>query len=379
MKAIKQFISSISGLLKYNALEDDLKHIVFYSESGQDYHFFENIIKHIVSNNHKICYLTSDSQDPVFEKHNDKVISLYIGDGLARTILFHTLKADLFVLTMIDLNNHHLKRSINRVHYLLVPHTMVSTHMVDHENAYDHYDTICCVGQHQLDEIKKREQLYSLPPKQLLSCGYDRFDVLFDYCFKGNITKSAKTVLVAPSWGDEALLEVCGEELISSLLNNNFRVVLRPHPQTIRLNASMVSGLLEKFSDNNNFIFNPKMSSFDSLLQADIMVSDWSGVAIEFGLALEKPVLYIDVPPKMKNPDYKKLSLEPVEIKFRNMIGRIIPQNKVEQAGEIIEEMILSQDGIDYDLLRKEVVYNIGNSAQVTAQEILKISSQLTK
>jgi hypothetical protein len=302
-----------------------------------------------------------------------------VGDGLARLILFQTLKSNLLVLTMLDLDNYHLKRSFNKVHYVLVPHSMVSTHMADQDNVYDHYDTICCVGPHQLNEIRKREQVYSLPSKQLIKSGYDRFDVLFGLCRKDNIEKISKTVLIAPSWGECALLECCGEVLISSLLEKKYRVILRPHPQTIKLNSKIIDKLLKKFSGNSNFIFNREMSSFEALLQADIMVSDWSGAALEFALALEKPVLYVDVPPKMKNLDYKKLCIEPIEVKFRNKIGQILPKNKVDQAGDIIEEILLFPKNINYESLRKGVLYNIGNAAHVTAQNILEISSQISK
>ena len=57
------------------------------------------------------------------------------------------------------------------------------------------------------------------------------------------------------------------------------------------------------------------------------MISDWSGVAIEFALAFKKPVLFIDAPPKCKNPEYKKLNLVPIEISIRNKIGKILTTN----------------------------------------------------
>ena len=59
---------------------------------------------------------------------------------------------------MLDLNNFELKRSINPVHYVYLFHTLGSTHMVDHDNSYDHYDTILCAGPHQKKEIQIREK-----------------------------------------------------------------------------------------------------------------------------------------------------------------------------------------------------------------------------
>ena len=82
-----------------------------------------------------------------------------IGAGAVCTWFFQTLKADVMVLTMLDLQNFHLKRSLHPVHYVYVFHSMGSTHMVDHENSYDHYDSLLCVGPHHVEEIRRREQL----------------------------------------------------------------------------------------------------------------------------------------------------------------------------------------------------------------------------
>jgi hypothetical protein len=47
---------------------------------------------------------------------------------------------------------------------------------------------------------------------------------------------------------------------------------------------------------------------------------DWSGVAMEFAFGLEKPVLFIDVPRKVNNPEYKTLRAVPLEVSYRDQI-----------------------------------------------------------
>jgi YidC/Oxa1 family membrane protein insertase len=378
-KIINRILHPYKDLLRFKRLSKSERHIVIYSESSQDYHFFENILKYITQDfGKKVCYLTSDADDRVFGTENLMVLPFYIGQGLSRTILFQMVEANVFVLTMLDLHNLHLKRSPNDVHYILVPHTMVSTHMVDHANAYDNYDTICCVGPHHQQEIKKREELFSLPAKSLLPCGYDRFDVLYEKRNVAEIKETAEnlSVLIAPSWGEKALLETCGKKLIEALLACHYRVVLRPHPQTMRLNPTLIDELLQMFGDNKNFIYNPKMRSIETLLEADIMISDWSGVALEFGLALEKPILFVDVPPKMKNPDYQQLGITPIEMAFREKLGHVIQPQDVYLSAEIIEKLMQNHSRPDYDTLRKQALFNIGNSAYITAREIVKIADK---
>ena len=45
------------------------------------------------------------------------------------------------------------------------------------------------------------------------------------------------------------------------------------------------------------------------------MISDWSGVAIEYAFAFEKPVLFIDTPQKINNPDCYQIDIVPLEDK----------------------------------------------------------------
>ncbi|MNG16310.1 hypothetical protein D3C84_1002110 [compost metagenome] len=58
-----------------------------------------------------------------------------------------------------------------------------------------------------------------------------------------------------------------------------------------------------------------------SLLSSDIMLSDWSGAALEFAFGLERPVIFADVPRKVLNPDYTQIGLEPLEVQIRHCPG----------------------------------------------------------
>ena len=49
------------------------------------------------------------------------------------------------------------------------------------------------------------------------------------------------------------------------------------------------------------------LSSQGTVSESDIMISDWSGAAIEYALGLEKPVISVDVPRKVNNPGYKDI------------------------------------------------------------------------
>ena len=56
---------------------------------------------------------------------------------------------------------------------------------------------------------------------------------------------------------------------------------------------------------------------------ADLMISDWSGAALEYAFGIERPVLFLDVARKINNPRYVDLGIEPIEARMREQIGAV--------------------------------------------------------
>jgi YidC/Oxa1 family membrane protein insertase len=238
--------------------------------------------------------------------------------------------------------------------------------------AFDHFDTVLCVGQFQIEEIRKREQLYHLPPKKLVNIGYHRLDRLYaEVKRRKQDSQTLTKVLIAPSWGNENILESCGLELVRSLLKEPYRVTLRPHPQIIRNKPFLINEFIREFNSHPHFAIDRAIESDDSILQNDILITDWSGIALEF--ATERPVLFIDVPRKIRNRDYELLGIEPIESQLREHIGVIMAPEQVGNVDRFIKR--LHSDHTEY---RKRIVEqrarwieNFGHSAEVGPQEIV--------
>src|SRR5210317_2251155 len=155
-----------SGWRSYRKLPADWRNIVVYSESGQDWHYFEHLVRVLNEKlNKKVTYVTSDITDPGMDREHEFFKSICIPEGLFLTLHFNMQKADVVVLTMMDLDNLQLKKSINPVHYVYLFHSLGSTHRVDHANSYDAYDSLFCVGPHHVAEIRKREEMQGLPAR----------------------------------------------------------------------------------------------------------------------------------------------------------------------------------------------------------------------
>jgi YidC/Oxa1 family membrane protein insertase len=354
--------------------------IVFYSETHQDWHHLQPLIDFLAGPlSRRVCHVTSEPTAPLPASDGGRVHAFRIGGGAVCTWFFQTLEADVLVLTMLDLGNFQLKRSVHPVHYAYVFHSMGSTHMVDHENSYDHYDTLLCAGPHHVAEIRRREELRGLRPKRLFAQGYPRLERLVALAADTHPPPSGvPTALLAPTWGERSTLHVCGESLIAALLGGGINVIMRPHYHTARRSPEVVSRLIARFGSHPGFRHVDRMGESASLFESDLLISDWSAMPIEYALGLGKPVLFVDVPPRVQNPAYAELGLEPMEMRIRRELGAVLPLDRVADAPAYVSDLL--RDAAAFrdrgPALREAWTFNFGRSVEVGAREIARIADE---
>ena len=369
-----------SELKRFEKLSDFERSIVFYAENKASMDYFESLISELTEKmNLQICYVTSVKDDPILVSKSQRILPFYIGDGTARTKFFLTLKAKILVMDMPDLDQFHIKRSkIYPVHYVYLFHSMFSIHSYLRKGAIDNYDTIFCVGPHHVNEVRETEKIFELKPKNLVKYGFGRLDTLLQKKenFQGTNSDVRDLIIIAPSYGDNNLLEKCGIKLIEILLKSNFRVMLRPHLRTLRDSTELMGSINEKFEKNPNFILEKGDIPFDSYHDSKCMISDWSGISLEYAFIFERPVIFIDVPKKVLNPNSSDISLEPIEISIRKKIGHIVSPNSLEEIPLIIKD--LEKNAQIFNKQIKEIisntVYNVGESAKIGAKYIQQIN-----
>tara|TARA_B100001540_G_scaffold317257_1_gene349693 strand:+ start:764 stop:1924 length:1161 start_codon:yes stop_codon:yes gene_type:complete len=366
-------------LKKFENLPIDDKKIVFYSENENSMLIFESLIEKLVSEyNLNICYVTSSKNESILMRTKNHVNTFYIGDGMVRTKFFLNLKAKVMIMTMPDLETFHIKRSkIFPVHYVYMFHSMVSTHLVYHKTAFHNFDTILCVGDYQIQEIRNTEKLYNLKSKNLIKFGYSHLDNLMEMHHqeqsKSHLNKKKYTVLMAPSWGSDGIFETLSENIIEILLKNDYKVIFRPHPMSQKHSKKKIEKISKKFFQNNDFSLETNIPNFGSFLSSDIMITDWSGSALEFSFAFEKPVIFIDVPKKINNPEFEKISFTPIEISIREKIGKIIMPKDLDSLPKEIQLLISRRNEFEHQIaqIRNKMIFNIKESKKHGAEAII--------
>jgi len=376
--SLRFFIQEISDLLRYCLkTKNSSKEIVIYSEHKGYYQYYEGIIDSLI-NTHKqeICYITSDPHDPILSPPSVLIHSFYIKSLLPFFMLF--LKCKVCIMTMPDLDNFHIKRSVNDVHYVYVFHALLSTHLAYLYGALDHYDTILCCGPHHVEEIRKHEKICGLKPKNLVKAGYNKLEQVYSFYKKQTCCTSNDIILLAPSWGEANILETCGEQLVALLLQSGYEVILRPHPETIKRTPKVVSAYTERFGGNNNFTLERSIVSFESIFKASVLITDYSGLAFEYAFGTERPVIYLDVPPKIKNKKFNHLNIEPLDYKLRSKIGVCIAPDKITEVPTAIAKLINEQDDYKKRIIgfREKYVFAFGSSSAVSAQAVMDITQE---
>ena len=380
--------SGWKGWRRFKKLPWAWRNLVFYSESGQDWHQFAGLIEELNGRlDRKTTYVTSDPTDPGLRREHANYSAICIPEGLFLTVFFQVNRSDVFVLTMMDLHNLQLKRSLHPVHYVYLFHSMGSTHMVDNENSFDHYETLFCAGPHQMREIRRREELKGLPAKQLFDYGHPRLEEVialresWQRSTAGNaapVPAIPRTVLVAPTWGDSSIFNTCGRELIGLLLAAGYRVIMRPHYQSNRRTPEVIAAVRNCFAGHKRFEYVDRMGETDSILRSDILVSDWSAMVLEYAWGLEKPVLFIDVPRRIRNPNWQELGIEPIESAIRDQVGEIVAPHALDQAPAAIERLLADRDRFRARMreMRETMVFRLGHSVPDGAGEIARLSDE---
>lgn len=357
--------------------EDDMK-IVFYSEGSGFYKYYKDFIDEILAtSSYNIHYVTSDFNDAVFKMNNNRIIPYYIGDTKLISLMMK-ITADVVVMTMPDLQNFHIKRSLVRsdVKYVYVLHGPDSINLTMRKGSVDHYDVVLCSGPQMVEEIRETEKVYGLPKKKLIKCGYPLIDdMIADYESEAHTENPVKTVLIAPSWQPDNIIDSCIDEILSNLQGSGCKIIVRPHPQHIRHRKEYIDSLKSKYSYEGSPIeFQLDFSSNSTVFNADLLITDWSGIAFEYSFTTKRPSLFINTPMKIMNEEYQKISIVPSTLTLRSEVGESLDVDKIGEINSVVDHLLNHNREYAEKIAKclDEYIYHVGESDKVGARIILK-------
>lgn len=352
------------------------KQLVFYSEKNGFYKYYQNIIEYIMEHSDlTIDYITNDPKDAVFELAGERFRVYYIGDKRIISFMMK-MDANVVVMTTPDLEKYHIKRSLVRkdIEYIYVPHSINSSNLTLRTGAVNYFDTYFSPGPRAEKEVRAIEQLYGAKPKTIVHWGSGLLDnMIRDYNNMPKTVSETKTILVAPSWQEDNILDLCIEELLDELVKTDYHIIVRPHPQYLRYAMDRILALEEMYSKYENVTFQKDFSSTDTVYKADLVITDWSSIGFEYSFATLKPTLSINTPMKVMNPEWQKVDIEPFDIAIRNTVGKSIDVGELSHVNEVIEELLGARHAYEDKIkaVREAELFHIGDTGEIGAKYIL--------
>lgn len=352
------------------------KKLVFYSEKNGFYKYYKGIIEEIIRRtNIVIHYITGDPEDEVFALENEQFKPYYIGENRL-IILMMKLETQIMVMTTPDLENFQLKRSYVKkdIEYLYVPHDVNSSNLTFHKDALDHFDTIFASGPRHKAELLEREKKYNLPKKRIVEWGsgvIDNMIAAYEMMPMQQEEKKRKTILIAPSWQKDNILDSCIEQILDGMKTSEYHIIVRPHPQYVRHFEARIDALAEKYKGYAEV--QKDFSSNSTVYMADMLVTDWSSIAYEYVFSTLKPVLFINTPMKVVNPDYQELSTVPIDIELRDKVGISLEPARISEIADAVERLLHEERFSKGSMaeLRDACIYHVGSSGKVGAKYII--------
>lgn len=271
--------------------------IIIYGEDKRYCNVFKPIIEELIKLEIPVIYYSSSEDDPIFEIKNDLLYTEFIGVGNKAYAKLNFIEADICLMTTPNLDVFQLKRSKGVKKYIHITHSSAetSTYCL---YSLDFFDTVFLNGEHQIRDIRELERKRNTVVKDLYVVGSPYLDELSK--LKSTVVeelkekyknKDKKTVLIAPSWGMNCIFRRFGEKLLDNIVNSDYNVIIRPHPQSSISDKDVLEKFQNRYKDKKNVEWDFNRLNIYSLARADIMISDFSGVIFDYTFLFEKPVI----------------------------------------------------------------------------------------
>jgi len=353
---------------------------VFFTDSKRYWTIFKPLCDEMDRRGEEVLYLTASPDDPMLAEKYAHVKAEFIGEGNRAFARMNMLQADVVLSSTPGLDVYQWKRSRGvkwYVHVLHAANGVTSYRMF----GTDYYDALLLSGEYQIREVRKLEALRHLPAKECVLAGLPHMDAIrARWLERGPAPAHETTVLLAPSWGKSSLLHRFGEKMIESLIRTGYRIILRPHPQSLVSEKELIDGLRKRFPEGGRLEWNFDNDNFDALYRSDLLISDYSSVVFDFALIFDRPVIYADVSFDREPYDAGWLEEEMWILRTLPRIGMQLTEENADRLSELIGESLRSQAFAEG---RKQAMAETwahpGNSIPLIADYLTEVRKRLTE
>ena len=314
------FISDIITLFKINKIQSKIK-FCFFVENNFIYQYLEPYIKKRKINNTIIISLEK-------LKINKQEKKIYVLKTMFfRNIFFLTHKIKFLITSTPDLDNSFFQKSKhNLTKYIYIQHSPLSLTKIYDEKAFLAFDAVQVVNIFQYNELKKINYLY----KKKIKAFKSKY-LFLEKKISQKILNKEKKVLIAPTWHTNFYELNLHIKLKKIFDENKIDYILRPHPMSLKKKEISV----EKLKENKiNFDINSDLN----FKNYSDLISDWSGIYVEYSIINKRLALLINTKQKIRNIKSDNFSEVPLEVFARNILGYSVEIENIIQIKNFLEK-----------------------------------------
>lgn len=250
-------------------------------------------------------------------------------------------------------------RGSRSVHFLV---SLTGLEGVYADELFDGWDAIFCAGEYQLEDFRRLASRRNLSGKILIRGGYPKLDRELTQQQAVRPPTLDPTIVYAPTHPyrvNEALASLRGHSgiIINALLDAGYRVIFRPHPNSlIDSDRPLVESLKERFSGNPRFELDSSKDYRATYARCDLMVTDVSGTGFTFAFGSGRPAVFF------AHNEAAERGMTGFHFDKRQEIGGVVrdEQSLLNRVAELLADLPSATRQIE--ALRDASVFHLGRS-----------------
>lgn len=357
-----------------------LPDIVIHSEGGRYWQVFESILEAFSKKNIPVAYVTPEKNDPAFEwaKAHPSITVINPGNEMMTLSWLNHIETKLVLSTTPGLDVYMWKKSKKVKRYAHIFHSPTTVEFYEFF-ALSFYDDIICSGEFQKPGIIELDTKRNLEQKNFHIAGLSYYDYMLKEMKNLPEAKNSgkKTILYAPTWGLRSSLDNA-EQTIQILLDANYDVIFRPHPQSFISDKEIIDSILNTFKKNTAFLLDKNRTAIEAMHKSDCMITDFSGVMFDYLYLFNKPVILATVDAPVGGYEAEEIESELWDVTMGKKLSIAYPENP-DQLVDTIKNAIKNKDTIKDEILkvRDETIMNFGKAGEAIVDVSLKILNSL--
>ena len=328
-------IFTLIDFLKY---QKKVKRVFFFENS-----FIENHLAPYIEKNKNINETIIISLYKIQKKNLKKFKIFQFNKLFFLNLFFLLLKIKYCYSSTPDIDNSAFQRSVfKKTKYIYIQHSPVGLNKIYRDNAFTNFDVVQVVNSFQKNDLiniskMKNKEIKFWRAKYLFLSNENNKE------FKFNINKQEKKkILIAPTWGTDFFDLNIHLEIKKNLNPNKYDIFIRPHNMSILKNKNLINDLTQ-----NNFQMSEGKIDFT---QYDLLVTDWSGIYIEFAKINKIKSILIQNKDKILNDKFYEFKEESIDSFARNKLGKVLTISQLGSIESVADEIILNQSNYKLEI-----------------------------